>query len=318
MKNVPTPAVSTTSDRDRMLADRSGARDDAHMMALWLQAQRSRHTRRAYHRDLNQFLVAAGHPQLRAVTVADLQAWQTDLRWRCAPATVNRKLAAVKSLLSFAHKTGYLPFNVGGVINALPSPNRLAERILSERDTLNLLHAAGGQRQATRNRALLWTLYYTGARIAELCALQWRDVADLQGPMPALALQGKGGITRHVALPGQAAQSLAALRREPGRRIGPEDYVFGTVTGRPLRPQSAHVILRAAARRAGLAQPISPHWLRHAHATHALDRGALPHVVQATLGHASLATTSRYVHVRPTQSSGHALAHVQIENGSSE
>ena len=312
MENVSVPSVPATAEMNNRVTDHSGARDDVHLMALWLQAQRSDHTRRAYRRDLGQFLAAAGSPRLRAITVADLQAWQASLRGgQYAPATVNRKLAAVRSLLSFAHKTGYLPFNVGGVLNAVPSPNRLAERILSERDTLNLLHAAGGQRQATRNRALLLTLYYTGARIAELCALQWRDVTNLQGPTPALTLQGKGGITRHVALPMQAAQSLAVLHREARRRIGPEDYVFGTVTGRPLRPQSAHVILRAAARRAGLPQPISPHWLRHAHATHALDRGALPHVVQATLGHASLATTSRYVHVRPTHSSGHALAAVQ-------
>ncbi len=312
MASEPVSPVPAAADLDRRTADRSGARDDVHLMALWLQAQRSAHTRRAYRRDLDQFLAAADYPPLRAITVADLQAWQAALRGRWAPTTVNRKLAAVKSLLSFAHTTGYLPFNVGGVLRALPVPNRLAERILSERDVLNLLHAAGGQRQATRNRALLLTLYYTGARIAELCALQWRDVGDLQGLMPALALQGKGGITRHVALPRRAAQALAALRREDGRYIAPEDYVFGTVTGRPLRPQAAHVILRAAARRAGLRQPISPHWLRHAHATHALDRGAPPHVVQATLGHASLATTSRYVHVRPAQSSGHVLADVQV------
>ncbi len=319
MENLSLSRVSTHMETELQPTDHSGARDDAHLMALWLQGQRSEHTRRAYRRDLDQFLDAAGGPRLQAVTAADLQAWQATLRQRCAPATVNRKLASIRSLLSFAHKTGYLLFNIGGVVNTVPQPNRLAERILSERDTLNLLHAAGGQRQALRNRALLLTLYYTGARIAELCALQWRDVANLQDPTPALALQGKGGVTRYVALSTPATQSLAALYRERNRRIGPEDYVFGTVTGLPLRPQSAHVILRAAARRAGLRQPVSPHWLRHAHATHALERGAPPHVVQATLGHASLTTTSRYVHVRPTQSSGHVLAAMQaVGDGGNE
>jgi site-specific recombinase XerD len=62
-------------------------------------------------------------------------------------------------------------------------------------------------------------------------------------------------------------------------------------------------IVREAARRAGIDAPVSPHWLRHAHASHALDHGAPLHLVQATLGHASVATTSRYLHARPDQSS---------------
>jgi len=54
---------------------------------------------------------------------------------------------------------------------------------------------------------------------------------------------------------------------------------------------------------AALDERPSPHWLRHAHATHALERGAAIHLVQATLGHASVATTGRYLHARPTDSS---------------
>ena len=64
----------------------------------------------------------------------------------------------------------------------------------------------------------------------------------------------------------------------------------------------------AAAVAAGLGERPSPHWLRHAHATHALERGAPIHLVQATLGHASVATTGRYLHARPTDSSSRYLA----------
>jgi integrase/recombinase XerD len=62
-----------------------------------------------------------------------------------------------------------------------------------------------------------------------------------------------------------------------------------------------------AAREASLDERPSPHWLRHAHATHALERGAPIHLVQATLGHASVATTGRYLHARPTDSSAKYL-----------
>jgi integrase/recombinase XerD len=63
----------------------------------------------------------------------------------------------------------------------------------------------------------------------------------------------------------------------------------------------------AAAQRAGFEGKVSPHWLRHAHATHALERGAPIHLVQATLGHTSVATTGRYLHARPTDSSARYL-----------
>lgn len=67
-------------------------------------------------------------------------------------------------------------------------------------------------------------------------------------------------------------------------------------------------IVRQAADRAGIEKNVSPHWLRHAHASHALDRGAPVHLVKDTLGHASLATTSRYAHANPGDSSARCLA----------
>ena len=58
-------------------------------------------------------------------------------------------------------------------------------------------------------------------------------------------------------------------------------------------------IVIEAARRAGIAGNVSAHWLRHANASHALDNGAPIHVVQQSLGHASLVTTTRYAHIKP-------------------
>src|SRR5579862_407422 len=75
------------------------------------------------------------------------------------------------------------------------------------------------------------------------------------------------------------------------------------------------VIVRRAAEQAGIAAKVSPHWLRHAHASHALDHGAPIHLVQATLGHSSVATTSAYLHARPGDSSARFLA---LERFSSE
>jgi integrase/recombinase XerD len=84
--------------------------------------------------------------------------------------------------------------------------------------------------------------------------------------------------------------------------------VFRSAKGGPLGCPQAHRILKAAAARAGLPEAVSMHWLRHAHVSHALDRGAPAHLVQATVGHASLTTTSRYAHARPNDSSARYLA----------
>src|SRR5208283_799632 len=78
--------------------------------------------------------------------------------------------------------------------------------------------------------------------------------------------------------------------------------------GGRLDASAVHRIVRNAARRAGVAGNVSPHWLRHAHASHALDRGAPAHLVQQTLGHSSLAVTSVYAHARPSDSSARFLA----------
>ena len=175
-------------------------------------------------------------------------------------------------------------------------PNRLAERILSERDTLNLLAAAG----SARNRVALDLCYYAGLRVSEVCGLQVRDIAALPDEGCVLAIHGKGGRTRHIALPAGPAKRLSALveNRDPD----------SPASGRAMTPHGVRQVIRAAARRAGLAAAPSPHWLRHACASHSLDRGAPVHVVQQTLGHASLATTGRYTHARPGQSAGAYLA----------
>ena len=283
----------------------SGARSDRALIRSWLALKPSPHTQRAYARAVQDFLAWSDSTPLAAVTVTRLQAWRAHLETRLAPTSVNARLAALKSLLAYAQRTGYLPLNVGAALAPRRVPARLAERILPERDALNLLAAAGGRTQGPRNRALLLFLYYTGARLAEALGLQWRDLTRREDGATAAALHGKGGRTRYVALPPACADALWALQPPAAEPAG---YVFRTRHGRPLDARAARGVVRAAARRAGLQAPVSPHWLRHAHASHALDRGAAVHEVQQTLGHASLATTSRYVHLRPDRSSGHALA----------
>jgi len=83
--------------------------------------------------------------------------------------------------------------------------------------------------------------------------------------------------------------------------------VFRSRKGGHLDESQVWRIVRKAAKRAGIEKAVSCHWLRHAHASHALDRGAPIHLVQATMGHSSISTTGKYLHARPTDSSGNYL-----------
>ena len=104
-----------------------------------------------------------------------------------------------------------------------------------------------------------------------------------------------------------SANTWATLGEIRGGGV-PDAPVFRSRKGGPLDQSAVHRIVKAAAERAGLSAEVSAHWLRHAHASHSLDRGAPIHLVQQTLGHASVATTGRYLHARPTESSAKYLA----------
>ena len=178
--------------------------------------------------------------------------------------------------------------------------NRLNERILTEAD----LHRIISLETDPRNRAVLTLLYASAIRVSELCALAWRDLQP-NGDGGQITIFGKGSVTRAVQLPASVWQLLLALRPKDS---APDDPVFRSRKQHGfLQPAAVLRIVRAAAARAGIDLPVSPHWFRHAHASHALDRGAPIHLVQATLGHASITTTGRYLHARPQDSSSRFL-----------
>lgn len=275
------------------------ASSDDQLIETWLHG-RSEHTRRAYRADVERFRARAGKP-LRSVTLADLQEFAGSLDG-LAPASRYRTLSTIKSLLAFGHRVGYLAFDAGGVLRLPAFRDRLAERILSEAD----LHRMLGLEQNSRNRAILTLLYASGVRVSELCGLHWRDLQP-SGEGGQITVFGKGSKTRAIQLPPAVWRLLLGIRpAEPNL----EDPVFVSrkkKTGASLQTGAVLRIVRAAAKRAGIALAVSPHWLRHAHASHALDRGAPIHLVQATLGHASINTTGRYLHARPKESSSRFL-----------
>jgi integrase/recombinase XerD len=107
-----------------------------------------------------------------------------------------------------------------------------------------------------------------------------------------LSITGKGGKVRQVLLPEIVSRSLLSLRGDAGAN----DPVFASRQGGgQLTERAVNKMIKRAAKAAGINEAVSPHWLRHAHGSHAIERGASLPEVQATLGHGNIATTSGYL-----------------------
>jgi site-specific recombinase XerD len=273
--------------------------NDANLVQLWLSMKTSGHTRRAYRAEAERFFAFVDKP-LSWVTLTDLQAWADQLgQGTLKSSSQNRALTAIKSLLSFAQETGYVSFNVGAAVKLRPSRDSLAQRILEESEVARLIDAA----QEGRNRVLLKLLYVSGVRVSEVCGLKWCDALTRQEG-GQITVFGKGGKTRTVLLKPKVWQQLLSIK---GQATAIDPIFPSRKGGGALDVSQVRRTVYAAAKRAGLEQKVSPHWMRHAHASHALDRSAPIHLVQATLGHASVSTTGRYLHARPSESSSFYL-----------
>jgi integrase/recombinase XerD len=267
----------------------SGATSDAHLIDLWLSG-RPESTQSVYRPVVDEFFGFVGKA-LQEVLVADLVRWMQALPG--SEATRYRKVSTVKSLLTYAHRTGYTLFNVGLPIQCPRPLNRLHEKILEPQGVQEVIRKAG----AGRDQILTRFLYATGARISEACKLRFTDIRGNR-----VSFFGKGRKTRTVLVPQSIADELQSLRRKGDTDHSP---VFKSFTGKPLLPRNARQVIGKAADEAALT--MSPHWLRHSHASHALDNGAPIHVVQQGLGHENVATTSRYLHARPTDGASRYL-----------
>ena len=282
---------------------------DRFFLATWL-FDKSPKTVTAYTSAIERLYAHTGKP-LAALTLADVQAFASSLSEQpLAPRSRAQVLAAVKSALTFGLKTGYLPVNVGLLVKLPKIEDTLAERILSEAQVARLLALETN----ARNHALLVLLYRAGLRADEVAGLQWRHMTEREDGGAQLAIFGKGQKTRFVLIDEATAALLATLHK--GSSPTGDTFVFqsrqqrnrkGERTQRRLTVREVEVIVRKAAKKAGLEGAVSPHWFRHAHATHALENGAPITLVRDTLGHASIETTSRYTHVRPNASSGSYL-----------
>jgi integrase/recombinase XerD len=222
-----------------------------------------------------------------------------------APSSLRRRAAALKGFYRFAYGEGLIQVDVSAHLD-LPRPSRLLPETLTVAETARLLEASGGEDpprpRDLRDRALLELLYAAGLRISEATGL---DREDLSTDGAFVRVIGKGDKERLVPVGDVALDWLARWMDGPRPALLALEHVLpyrggplflGDRGGRLARQQAWASVKRAAAR-AGLADRVSPHTLRHSFATHLLEGGADLRVVQELLGHASISTTQLYTHL---------------------
>lgn len=265
----------------------------------------SRHTARAYETDLTSlagFMMERRSTAPADATLSDLRAWAAWMKGQGAAAsTVQRRVAAVRGFFSWAYEGGLLRQNPAARLRSPKVPKRLPADV-SAADAQALLDAVAaasvksGDPMDHRDSAILETLYSSGIRVGELCAL---NIGDIDWDRGLVRVLGKGAKERTAPL---GRPALRALRRWLERRTERTTPVSGEALF--LGARGARVdqrVVRQMVHRRLLAVPeapnVGPHGLRHAMATHLLEGGADLRSVQEMLGHSSVATTQIYTHV---------------------
>lgn len=288
---------------------------DEQLVDRFLQAKgaRSQHTRIAYGQDLRAFLeymnreddqglhtlnyIDAGHVDAYYAHLCELVTLE-----QMAKSTANRRIAAVSSLYRWGMRparrmlTG-LTFNPVDV-ERFKVVSKFSDRVLSEAQVLQLIEMAANPpsnryRNPGRNAALIRFLYVSGCRVSEACSMTWQQFRELEDGGAIATFHGKGDKTRYVRINVETWQQLRNISedRKPSQRVFDltRDGIAKVVS------RTAHLI--------GI-EHLTPHVMRHSHATHALRRGVNLKLIKDTLGHAQLNTTENYLQANPSDSSG--------------
>jgi integrase/recombinase XerD len=273
---------------------------DKFLDAIWMERGLSANTLGAYRADLMTLFRRLGE---RSIDIQDAQ--KSDLLDFIAervesgakPRSTARQLSSFRRFYRYIMREGMRDTDPTADIE-MPRIGRSLPKTLTEDEVESLLHAPNtDEALGHRDRAMLELLYATGLRVSELINLKQSQINFNQG---VLRIVGKGDRERLIPLGDESIRWLGDFIDGPRMEILLErqtDYLFPTRRGDRMTRQAFWHIIKRYAQKADIEKKMSPHSLRHAFATHLLNRGADLRVVQLLLGHSDLSTTQIYTHV---------------------
>ena len=269
---------------------------------LRIEKRNSPHTISAYRSDLNRFSAELSGKVVDSVTTADIRRFLISLKNQgLSSASVARSLSSIKSFFNYLFQDKQLQNNPAEILESPKSWRKLPE-VLSLNDVDILLKSPNMKSNiGLRDKAMLEILYASGLRVSELIKL---TVSQLDFEVGYLRVLGKGGKERIVPIGNLAKNAVNnyVLNSRPifisNRKNGQKtDELFVTRRGYGMTRQGFWKILKGYVNETQIRARVSPHTLRHAFATHLLERGADLRSVQHMLGHSDISTTQIYTHI---------------------
>ena len=280
----------------------------AFVMHLQVERNASQETIRNYRSDLHQLMKSLRQTKQETVPVRIDTVTSDDIRTYLhrldqqgeKASSLARKLACLRSFFRFLVREGHLRKNPTENLRSPKLPKPLP-RVLTKDDAAALMEFPNGQSPLSlRDRALLETIYSTGARVSEVVGINLDDLNETDG---IVCLRGKGRKERMVPIGDLALHAIRKYRKSlkpPARSGHMSAPMFLNHRGGRLTTRSvARMVSRYSSRL--VCGSVSPHALRHSYATHLLDEGADLRSIQEMLGHASLSTTQKYTHLAMDQ-----------------
>lgn len=254
-------------------------------IAQWLKSSRreSPNTAQAYKADLRQFFDAAQKP-FGQITVTDILEYQASLPDNYAPRTKARKLATVRSFYKFLNNREITNLNLARIETPRIQQQIKREKLLTEKEVKAIIQAAIND----QHRLFVRFLYLTAVRVSESLSLRWRDITPLGDGSATAHIIGKGNKYRDVFLPAKLHIDLKLYCYSGDQNA----LVFASIKNRV----QALRIVQGLAKAAKVDKKVSPHSFRHCHLSHALKNGATLAELRDQAGHASISTTSLYLH----------------------
>lgn len=265
----------------------------------------SDHTVSGYRHDLEEFSRHCEHIEsVSQIESSHVRGYIRSLHGKNGPATVARKLSALRSFIKFMQREKVVSHDPMSGITG-PKIGKRIPGFLTVDQAFRLLEGPSDEdRFKHRDRAILELLYSTGIRVAELVST---DLDDLDLGAEMVKVRGKGNKERLVPVGGPAVDAIMKYQQgertelilaglEKGRKVDDKALFINNRGGR-LTTRSIERFVAKYAQRVNIQIPVTPHALRHSFATHLLEMGADLRAVQELLGHASLSTTQKYTHL---------------------
>jgi integrase/recombinase XerC len=283
-----------------------------HQFIHYLNAEKnaSPHTCRGYQRDLEEFenflkssgigVSGTGNIEMEKVDRFAMRRYLSFLHRKNRKSSIARKISALRSFFKYLVRERLIASNPAKGVST-PKVEKPLPTTLTVDEAFRLVETPAeksrprAEKERLRDCAILELLYSSGIRVGELVGL---NLNELELDLGIVKVMGKGRKERIVPVGSKAAEALGAYLDKRGSLSGEEPLFINRRGGR-LTARSVGRLIKKYSKRSGIFRRISPHTLRHSFATHLLDAGADIREIQEMLGHTSLSTTQRYIHLSP-------------------